>query len=128
MKKLKSLLIIICLVLVCGCTKDENKELIIKLNANPTTGYSWVYEIEENDIIKIEDEYSQNENCAKEAVGCGGTQTLKITPLKEGKVILYLTYKRSWEETEYDKTATYEITVDKNLKISESHIGSYFEE
>lgn len=103
----------------------NKKELVIKLDSNPSTGYAWTYAISDSNIIKVEEKYE--DDCQKNVTGCGGQNIYSIKPLKKGKVTIVFKYSRSWEKETDELTAVYEITVGDNLKITESHDGSYFD-
>lgn len=110
-------------VLLTGCEKKDNKKTeeasnILKLKGNPTTGYQWTCE-NKDDIISLNSKYEQD-NKDTEISGAGGTYTFTLTGIKEGETTLTCTYKRNWEETEYDETNEYNVKVDKDLKVSYS--------
>ncbi len=132
MKKKKAILILIaiitCLCLVgCGDKKEEEKKedvLKISLYDNSSTGYTWSYTVSEEDIIEIS-ETTDYSNCPPDVAGCGGKKIYTIKGLKPDKTTLSLDYT-SIPHGNTDKTAVYEITVDKDLNITETHSGSYF--
>ena len=105
-------------------TNKYDKTFTISLYSNSSTGYNWHYNLSKEGIIEIEESYD-NSNCKEGVVGCGGKKIYKIKALKEGKVKLSLKYKRTSSYKSGSK-ATYIITVDKNLQITEKHYGSYF--
>lgn len=122
----KILISIFLLVLLTGCSsKKEGKILKIELYENSSTGYNWTKEINKPDIIEIK-ESSDYSNCPDDVVGCGGKRIYEIKGLKEGKVILTLNYSFLGRMENDVETAVYEITVDKNLNITETHSGNYF--
>ena len=129
MKRIISILVTV--LLFCGCSNGINinnnsKELKINLYSNSSTGYEWTYKVSNEDIINISKSYKTN--CPSDVAGCGGENVYTIKPLKEGKVTITFKYARSWESSEYDLEAIYEIVVDKGLNITETHKGTYFEE
>lgn len=125
MKKLKVLLCLVLVITLSACGKKDNKKLEISFDSNSSTGYSWNYSIDNSDIIDISSEYV--DNCKEDVVGCQGKTVYTITPKKEGKVTIFFTYSRPWEKDSQVYNATYTITINKKLKIKESHTGSYFE-
>ena len=129
MKKKNKMIIIIalvCLILIgCQKNKETNKHLKISLYSNPSTGYRWTYNIDKQDIIDISKKYD-NSNCSPKAEGCGGKEIYTIKGLKPGKVTLTLIYSFIEKDKYPSKTATYEITVNDDLSITETHDGSYF--
>lgn len=119
---MKKILLIIILIIMTGC-KQNVEGYIIKLYSNPSTGYSWEYTLSDENIIEVSYIYDDS-NCAKNIVGCGGQNIYTIKPLKPGKVKLELVYK----SVNNDKIeATYEITVNEDMSITETHYGKYFE-
>ncbi len=131
MSKFKlSLAIGACVLITAGAIylilANNKKDLTISLDSNPSTGYTWVYSVSESEVVKISEDYENK--CDAEMVGCGGKSIFTIKPLKQGKTTITFTYSRSWEEDANPKTAIYEINVSDNLKITEKHSGSYFEE
>jgi len=104
-----------------GKTPDDysftKNELVVSLQENPSTGYSWHYSFKNGDILKlVEDEYIpvSNENI----VGSGGKHNWTFQPIKEGSELLTFSYYRSWEGS---STAIEErvlnVEVDKELSI-----------
>ncbi len=129
MKKIiLSILIILLCVVTVGCKNEKGKDsLEISLYNNSSTGYSWSEELSEEGIVEISSSYD-NSNCPKGVAGCGGQKIYTIKALKPGKVTLTLTYQFVDPDKDRDKLfAIYNITVDKNLNITEEHSGNYFE-
>lgn len=94
----------------------NNKEYNIKvgqsftlsLPSNPTTGYSWMMDIEDKSLLKVESEGFQSGSDAM-LVGQGGTAWWKLTALKSGTTRVKLVYARPWESVQPAKT--FELTV-----------------
>ena len=130
MKNLKKVIaiissIVVILVLIVVFIKALSKNnLIIELDSNPTTGYDWTYEISDKNIIKLSESYKSE--CDGEMVGCGGVKIYKVKALKSGTLTINFKYERPWEKDENIIMATYEIKIDKNLKITQTHSGNYF--
>lgn len=117
---MKKILIILTLLIITGCkTKSVYK---IELDSNPSTGYDWHYEMT-NNIINLEKEYDDS-NCKEGILGCGGKTIYTLTPLKKGKTTIEFKYCRQYHEPCIK--AIYEINIDKELNITETHKGSYF--
>lgn len=124
---IKSLLIIMSIILLSGCTSNnkDGEELLIELSSNPSTGYNWTYNISNKDIISIEEDYDDS-ICEEKIVGCGGYNIYKIKALKKGETTITFTYSFPNKPKSKEQTAVYVITIDKDLKIKETHEGSYF--
>lgn len=125
MKKIYVLLVsaMAVLLLMSGCSKQGDagsNQYAFELKGNPTTGFQWVYQVDNKDILKeVRNEYIQDKTEGKDNVGVGGTYFFAFEPLKEGEVTITAKYCRSWEDVEPMATATYKLKVDKNLKIVE---------
>lgn len=126
-KNIKIILLIITIILITGCSSNnkEGESLLIELSSNPSTGYTWTYDISNNDIISIEEDYDDS-NCEENAVGCGGYNVYNIKALKKGETTITFTYSFPNKVNSEEKKAVYVITIDKDLKIEEYHEGSYF--
>ena len=125
MKKILSVLSLLFLALAmvsCGKSGEFGRGNVMKLtfSTNPSTGFDWQYEFlsgeDRAQIVLDKEEYHMNENL--DLVGAPSRRTYYFVAKKEGKQNLTFTYKRPWEggETAYD--VVYELSVDKNLKIS----------
>jgi len=82
-----------------------NKEFILKVNGNPTTGYSW-YLSANSDEINLKclnlNKWKSSENYVVDKhetgfVGVGGTYYFKFQGVKEGTYDMTLIKKRAWE-------------------------------
>ena len=145
MKKAKILfsILLVCTIVLTGCGKKDNKnkennnnnnnsneaELVgdsldIKLETNSSTGYSWTYDLAGDDIVILSNTYEEGKNC-EGLDGCAGYEIYTVTALKPGNITLTLTYANINNEILYENK--YDITIDKDLKIQETHSGSYFE-
>jgi predicted secreted protein len=79
MKKVLYSLLFFSTILLFGCSKNQEQNTVtIELDANATTGYSWVYTITPDNVIReISNEYILNKNEEK-MPGMGG----KHDPIK----------------------------------------------
>lgn len=114
----------------CGDKKKEDKEgdsFKISLYSNSSTGYSWSYTVSNEGIIDISESYDDS-NCPPENEGCGGQQVYKVKALKPGKTTISLKYSFVEPDERDYETAIYEITVNDDLSITETHSGTYFDE
>ena len=74
----------------------EGQTLVVRLQANPSTGYGWqVVEPEGGEILRQTDdgEFQPDSNL----LGAPGTQILRFEPVHEGDTTLKLEYCRPWE-------------------------------
>jgi len=110
---LAATLIITCLVAGCsgeaktyidqGETIDTSvdKEFVIALDSNPTTGYNWEVSYDDT-MLSLEYEEYSSEKC-EGLVGAGGTQYFAFKALKAGETRIETVYKRNWEEESIDQ-------------------------
>lgn len=112
----KYLTILLGILLLTGC--NSKKELEIKLEGNPTTGYEWKCDIVDKSIVK--EERAKYKPDSTELMGSGGVYTFVYTGLKEGKTKIICEYARSFEKNSTEKTKEYKIEVDKKLNIKEN--------
>lgn len=107
-------LVIVALLIVAGCSSGEpqtytnpattinvkaNKEFIIALEANATTGFAWETVFDETMLQLVSQDYVPDEY-EEGMVGVGGTDHLRFKALQSGSTKIELTYKRPWEEGE----------------------------
>jgi len=82
----------------------------IDLAANVTTGYTWdgneVYDKTMLELVKKE--YITS---GQQRPGAGGTQMYMFKALKAGDTQIKMTYKRSWETTDSDKTIIFKVSI-----------------
>jgi inhibitor of cysteine peptidase len=83
--------------------------IIIVLDGNLTTGYSWGIAPNLPSIVKLtkEPEFSTS----SELIGAGGKYTFQFTAVKPGKDVIKLVYRRIWEKIKPIKTCYIKITV-----------------
>ena len=75
---------------------NEGQKLVITLESNPTTGYSWnIAELDESMLKQEGDiEFISESNL----IGSPGVEIIKFNAVKSGQTTLKLIYHRSWEE------------------------------
>ncbi len=113
----KSLLLIIgvlltaCLVAGCGSevkaysdpeetiniSADKEFVVLIALESNPSTGYSWQASYAESALELVEESYEPGEYDRQGLVGAGGTELFRFRALESGETEITMVYKRSWE-------------------------------
>jgi inhibitor of cysteine peptidase len=73
-------------------------ELAIALEANPSTGYTWMVEELDPQVLQLSrDDYLPNRGPG-DAFGGGGIQVLTFRVTGTGEAGLTLAYRRPWEE------------------------------
>jgi len=71
--------------------------ITVELPENPSTGYSWSYNVDSNVAEIIEDSFLSPANPIP---GAGGTRLLKLKIIGSGE--LSMSYERSWEQQPID--------------------------
>lgn len=91
----------------------------VRLEENPTTGYTWTYSFDDNTIACVEDdEYTQNV-MGEDFVGVGGVHTYRLAGLAKGETTVKFDYMRSWEGPESSiSTIVFGISIDENNQIT----------
>jgi inhibitor of cysteine peptidase len=126
MKKLVQLtgmLLVICIVLT-GCsngkvygkddtdiTVDAGKTFTIKLEENPTTGYTWEYEISDENVVALDkDDYSPDDKTGQ-LTGSGGVKSYIFRALKAGAAEIAFSLMPPDMDAEPTETIVFKITV-----------------
>lgn len=95
----------------------EGETLIIELEENPTTGFSWIFEYDPTVLELIDDEY-QPDRAETAISGSGGIHHYEFKGLSEGETTLTFKYLKSWEgEESAEDTKTFEVDVNQAGKI-----------
>ena len=98
-------------------SKDEPKEFEFSLKGNPTTGYTWEVEADEN-TVDVKSEYVQDENEGNLA-GVGGTYNFTVTGKEAGNTKVVFKYLRTWEgEKSVLKTVEYTFNISENKGVT----------
>jgi predicted secreted protein len=86
--------------------------LVVKLESNPSTGYLWELEVNNESILKqfgkVEFKSSEDINPPP---GTGGWEIFHFKAISAGQMTLKLIYHRPWEEVEPLKTYSIQVTV-----------------
>jgi len=80
----------------------------LELPGNPTTGYSWMMDIGDKSMLRLDSEGFLPGSDTR-LIGQGGTNWWKVTALQSGTTKLRLNYQRPWESVQ--PAQTYELTV-----------------
>jgi len=95
-------------------TLEQGQILVVTLESNPSTGYSWAV-VENQDSILVqqgESEFVQPEQSDPPMVGVGGWEVFRFKDVSTGQETLELIYRRSWEtDAEPANTFSIEVTV-----------------
>ena len=91
-------------------TLQKGQTLTVKLEANPTTGYTWEMVEPEGAILRQVGEPEFNAD--SDLLGAPGTLTLRFEAVQAGQIELRLVYHRPWETgVEPLETFTVQVTV-----------------
>jgi inhibitor of cysteine peptidase len=89
----------------------KGDKLVVKLAANPTTGFTWVIASKEDDKLKSTGKPTY-EAPEQKAVGAGGTQVFTFTAEAAGAAEVEMQYKRTFEkDKEPAKTFKFKVTI-----------------
>lgn len=89
-----------------------NRQFVIALGSNPTTGYMWQESFDETMLELVEKIYKQGSESEQGTVGAGGVEYFRFKTLKAGQAEIVLVYKRPWEElTPEDVTRVFTINI-----------------
>lgn len=94
-------------VAVNACAKSDittlqgevGKYVKLSLDANPTTGYSWMIKSLPAGLIFVSDVYQQSQECKKGMVGCGGEDVFHFIAEKPGESTLTLIYGQPFSQS-----------------------------
>ena len=87
-----------------GSAEFSQGDLVVKLDANPTTGYEWTFQIDGSAVPASDG--------AQPKTGEGGVHTFNFKADGSGEATLTFTYARSWEASDSDKTVVLHATVE----------------
>ncbi len=90
----------------------KGDKIIILLDSNPTTGYSWIpgEEIDSTIVELTDSEYFQTEK-EEGMVGVGGFEVFTFEAKNSGQTEIILYYQRPWEEAELKDELIFNIEV-----------------
>jgi inhibitor of cysteine peptidase len=75
-----------------------HQQVSIQLNANPSTGYSWEILSAQNVRVDHPIDVVNPSAAPTSTVGAPGIAIVKVQPVRVGRGLLILGYKRPWEE------------------------------
>lgn len=71
--------------------------LIVKLPANPSTGYMWQFTPPDDDVVKLLGNWKHTPS-KKNTPGAGGETTWRLAAGQAGETTLQFFYRRPWED------------------------------
>ena len=123
MKKRFGLILLLCITMLgLGCLGTlkqlKQKTTTVELTGNPTTGYTWVYSMSPEGVVReVSNEYIADKT-DKAVVGSSGKFIFTFEALTAGETELIFSYLRVWEEdTPASETIIYRATVDHKNSI-----------
>lgn len=90
--------------------------LMLTVEANPTTGYSW-QAAQDQELFDLY-EYYVAEPRSEPVSGSGGWQSFVLTPKAPGTARLSLSYSRPWEPNEADPKIIYLFEISEELSVT----------
>ncbi len=89
------------------------QEVKLSFDSNPTTGYTWVAEAD-NDVFDIQDRFISSSE--EGLLGAGGTQTYRLIPKHSGSAKVTFMYERPFDHT-IQASRTYLFEVDPEMQV-----------
>ena len=131
MKKALSILHTLALLLCCATalaeTAPTDKDFVIVLTGNPTTGYEWKYVVGDESIVALSEDYLTSEDVDKlagiesagelPACGEGGLYAYTLKGLTPGETVIAFEYSQSWDEDSTVVGLTYVVRVNEDLSV-----------
>ncbi len=118
MKKLVFCLTLALCLLAASALAQVNPAVDLYLPGNPTTGYSWIAQAEDEGIVEITDQYFGEKSDAPVPVsGLGGAWWFHFEGVQPGVTSVTLTYARPWEPDSAVYTFVYRLSVDEDLNV-----------
>ena len=125
-KKLLILISVLLILALSACSSgtdspgitEQDKTVIVILEENPTTGYTWAFTIDDENIVSLKsDSYKQTGD--KDLAGAGGIHTYIFQANNAGTAVVTFELGQQWDGGEKaNQTKSYEIKVGENGKIT----------
>lgn len=98
----------------------EEQTVVLAFSENPTTGFEWTYEMDEQGVISdLVNNGHELEDAGETLIGAGGIHYWAFQGENEGDVTITFTYSRFWEsDTDAAMTITQRYHVDKDLNVT----------
>ena len=130
MKKVSSIILALVLLLTSAVAFAEvvadEKDFVITMSGNPTTGYDWIFAVGDETLVAIEQEFLTGgdidkiagvEPTAEPITGAGGLFVFTIKGLKPGETVLAFEYKQPWDDESTVVGLTYIVRVNEDLSV-----------
>lgn len=127
MKKMLAILLGLVMLFACASALGEDEGIIYDdgnpqlspefyLPGNPTTGYTWIAEGDDETIVRVLVEYDADDD--RELAGAPGNFWIRIDGLKPGLATVTLSYARPWENAVPLYSFTVQVDVDEELNVN----------
>ena len=110
----KTIFVLFISLLLIGCGKN-NKSIIYEFDSSPASGYTWSYEINDPNVVRINESFEIDDEC-EEDKKCSGTQIYEVVGIQKGKTEISFKYYNGREIKILKK---YKIEVNDDLTLSE---------
>lgn len=98
----------------------SGKTIMIELEENPSTGFSWSYSLSDEDVIHLVEDGYVADSDDPNVVGGGGMHEYKFEGLEAGETTIIFDYFKSWEGIESaEEHVEYVVTVEDDGSIAE---------
>ncbi len=87
-----------------------NETLIVKLPANPSTGYMWQFTPPEDGTVKLVGNWKHTAS-KKNTPGAGGETTWRLVAGQSGETTLQFFYRRPWEDANVEAAQVREYKI-----------------
>lgn len=94
---------------ITGAANIQKHDLSITLSANPTTGCSWVVEIDNKDVIKESGSNYVQTPALPGMAGVGGNETFYFDAGKDGEAKITMVYGQHWDGGSIFRTVVYTV-------------------
>ena len=100
---------------VANPNPNDEKTVIIELESNPTTGFSWKCDISNPQIADLISDTYEQDSAPMGITGVGGTQSFVFNCKQTGLTDLTFTYKRPNDDGEVAEVRYAQLLVDEEL-------------
>lgn len=105
---------------ITGAINIQKHDLAIKLSSNPSTGCSWLVEIDNEDVVIDCGSKYVADPTRPNVAGAGGHETFYFDAAADGEAAITLTYGQHWDGGSIFRTVVYKVTVtDGKLEVTD---------